>query len=130
MEKDFDGWGEQKKKLDARDGAVFFHEREIWWCSLGINIGFEQDGKNDLYERPVLVVKKFNRSLLWTLPLTRSDKRNQYYFPITVGEDDSVVILSQLRLVSSKRLQRRMHKLPKEQFKKILDSIQRFFPNV
>lgn len=128
MEKNFDGWNEQKKKLHNRDGEVFFHEREVWWCSLGVNIGFEQDGKNELYERPVLIIKKFSRSLLWILPLTRSDKKNQYYLPITVGEENSVVILSQLRLISSKRLQRHMHKLPNEQFKQIISAVQQFFP--
>jgi len=126
--KDFDRWNEQKKKLHARGSGIFFHEREIWWCSLGVNVGYEQDGKNDLYERPVLVVKKFNRDVLWALPLTRSDKKNRYYFPVTVGEQGSAVVLSQLRLVSSKRLQRHLHKLPKGQFKKILTAVQQFFP--
>ncbi len=32
------------------------------WCSIGINVGDEEDGKNELYERPVLVIKKFNAS--------------------------------------------------------------------
>ncbi len=83
-----------------------------------MNIGFEQDGTNDLFERPVLVIKKFNRDVLWILPLTRSDKKNRYYVPISVGDKNSMVILSQLRLISAKRLQRYMHKLPKGQFKR------------
>ncbi|OGG53822.1 hypothetical protein A3H16_03565 [Candidatus Kaiserbacteria bacterium RIFCSPLOWO2_12_FULL_53_8] len=130
MQKDFDKWNEEKKKLHNRESGVFFHEREIWWCSLGVNVGFEQDGTNDLFERPVLVVKKFNRDVLWVLPLTRSDKKNRYYLPVTIGEENSVVILSQLRLISSKRLQRYMHKLPQGQFKQIIRLVQQFFPRV
>ena len=38
--KDFDRWNEQKKKLHDGEREVLFHEREIWWCSLGVNIGF------------------------------------------------------------------------------------------
>ncbi|MDO8562101.1 MAG: type II toxin-antitoxin system PemK/MazF family toxin [bacterium] len=126
--KDFDVWNEWKKKLHASERYVLFHEREIWWCSLGLNIGFEQDGTNDLFERPVLIVKKFNRDVLWVLPLTRSGKKNRYYVPITVGDANSAVILSQLRLISSRRLQRYMHKLPKGQFKRIVQFVQQFFP--
>jgi mRNA interferase MazF len=128
MDKDFDGWNEQKKQIHARNDGIYFHEREVWWCSLGVNIGFEQDGKNELFERPVLVVKKFNREVLWAVPLTRTDKRNVYYFPVSVGEQNSAVVLSQLRLISSKRLQRRMHKLPKGQFKRVVKALQQFFP--
>ena len=24
---------------------IFFREKEVWWIALGVNIGFEQDGK-------------------------------------------------------------------------------------
>ncbi len=126
--KNFDSWSEQKKKLHAREREVFFHEREIWWCSLGVNIGFEQDGTNELFERPVLIIKKFNRDVLWVLPLTRTDKKNRYYMSITVGDNNSVVILSQFRLISAKRLQRYMHKIPKGQLKKIVAGVRQFFP--
>ena len=128
VEKDYREWHNAKSKLNNVEGTALFHEREIWWCTLGVNIGYEQDGTNELFERPILIVKKFNRDVLWTLPLTRTDKKNRYYFPITIGEKNSAVILSQLRLISSKRLQRRMHKLSREQFKKIVAGVQQFFP--
>jgi len=128
MAKDFDRWNERKKKLQANEAERFFHEREIWWCSLGVNIGYEQDGTNELFERPVLVVKKFNRDILWILSLTRTVKENRYYVPISVGDEGSAVILSQMRLVSAKRLQRRMAKLPKGQFKKVVKLVQQILP--
>ncbi len=130
MEKDFDTWNGVKQHIHANGGDKFFHEREVWWCSLGVNVGFEQDGKHELFERPVLVIKKFNRHVLWVLPLTSSDKDNMYHYRITSGETGSVVILSQLRLISSKRLQRLMFKLPKGQFAEIVSAVQRFFPCV
>jgi len=128
MKKEFDAWNEKKKVVHDRESVPFFHEREVWWCTIGLNVGYEQDG-GDKFERPILVVKKFNRDVLWVLPLTTSDKRNQYYFPIS-GKEGSAVILSQLRLVSSKRLERLMYKLPKGQFKQILAQVQQFFPKV
>ncbi|MFA5871014.1 MAG: hypothetical protein WC842_03995 [Candidatus Paceibacterota bacterium] len=55
--KDFDSWNIQKKKINTREKVIFCNIREIWWCSLGVNIGSEEDGKNELFERPVLILK-------------------------------------------------------------------------
>ena len=62
IQKDFDKWNEKKKQIDAKGCGPFFHEREIWWSSLGFNVGFEQDGKGEKFGRPVLVFKQENYS--------------------------------------------------------------------
>ena len=109
--KDFDLWNEEKKKLDSAKQNIFFHEREIWWCSIGLNIGDEQDGKNELFERPVLIIRKFNDRLAWVLPLTTKLKEGKYHHKIVHDDIEFVVILSQLRLVSIKRFHRRIRKI-------------------
>lgn len=44
--KDFDIWNNQKKEIEKIDHTeITFSEREIWWVSLGKNIGDEEDGK-------------------------------------------------------------------------------------
>jgi hypothetical protein len=53
MQKDFPGWHRQKEQLHAQHQTPTFQEREIWWCSVGVNIGHEMDGKNQFYNRPV-----------------------------------------------------------------------------
>jgi mRNA interferase MazF len=57
MEKDFDGWNGRKKTLNGAEGTALFHEREVWWCALGVNIGFEQDGRGGDFERPAIILK-------------------------------------------------------------------------
>jgi len=127
--KDFDKWNELKKKLHIREEKILFHEREIWWCSLGENIGFEENGKNEMFERPILVLRKFNKYILWVLPLTRSKKDGDFYYRITQGEEnDSVVILSQIRLISSKRLLRKMRMMKGSEFEDIKDKVKKFLP--
>ncbi|MDO8183558.1 MAG: hypothetical protein Q7T49_01050 [bacterium] len=37
MEKDFTNWFQNKKKIDAEEKPPFYHEREVWWCALGVN---------------------------------------------------------------------------------------------
>ena len=43
MDKDFDKWNIEKKNLDERliNKNSFFYPREVWWCSIGINVGVE-----------------------------------------------------------------------------------------
>lgn len=106
-------WTKLKIRIHLFDKKIFFKEREIWWCALGKNIGFEQDGKNDMFERPILVLKKFNHYLLWGLPLTSQDKtkNSTYYISTFYNQERSFIILSQLRLISSKRLLRKIRTL-------------------
>ncbi len=105
MQKDFDGWNTIKKNVDEHAHAPLYHEGEVRWCRLGTNIGFEQDGTGDGRSRPVLIVKRFSREVCWVVPLTTSQKKNPYHFSIgMVGERDAFVIISQLRLVDTRRL--------------------------
>jgi mRNA interferase MazF len=113
MEKDFDKWNEKKKSIHTRKKQVLFNEREVWWCSLGVNVGFEMDGKNELFERPVLVLRKFSKLSLLVLPLTSREKEGKYYYTLPEHKGiTSRVILSQFRLISSKRLIRKVRKIP------------------
>lgn len=125
MKKDFDGWNKRKKQLHNQTPAFFYYEREIWWCSLGVNIGNEQDGVNELFERPVLILKKFNSQILWIIPLTTSDKSSYFYFK---SKDFSSVILSQIRLISSRRLLRKIGTINYEDFREIIRKVKKIFP--
>jgi hypothetical protein len=62
------------------DQRAYFYDREIWWASLGSNIGYEEDGKNRRFERPVLVLKRFNHNMLWALPMTSQARSSEYFY--------------------------------------------------
>ncbi len=81
--KDFHGWHMLKQNLDNRQGASIptIKEREIWWCSIGVNVGDEEDGHNELYNRPVLIVRKFNARIFWGVAMTTQMKDDPCYFP-------------------------------------------------
>jgi hypothetical protein len=62
VQKDFDAWNTEKKSIHANEDYLpLYHEREIRWCSLGQNVGFEQDGTGERHARPVLILKGFSR---------------------------------------------------------------------
>ncbi|MFA7308725.1 MAG: type II toxin-antitoxin system PemK/MazF family toxin [Patescibacteria group bacterium] len=119
MHKDFDTWNNRKKDIQTSEFVAYVHEREIWWCSLGINIGYEQDGKNDLFERPVLILKKFNRSVVMVVPLTSKVKEDKFHYIFEHDGKQFAVILSQLRLISTKRLTRKIRKINEDLFEDI-----------
>jgi mRNA interferase MazF len=123
MNRDFDRWNINKKIINEKQFRGFVKEREIWWCSLGVNIGDEEDGKNQLFERPVLVIKKFNQDIVLAVPLTTKTKDNKYYYSFTHNNINFAVILSQLRLISTKRLTRKIRKIDNILFKLIIDQI-------
>lgn len=127
MQKDFDSWNNKKKEINniLKPSDFYFHEREKWWCSIGVNVGYEQDGKNDNFERPVLVLRKFNKETVLIVPLTSVTKKNKYHYKLNTG--DSFVILSQIRLISSKRLLRRIEKIGEKEFNEIIDKIKNLF---
>ena len=124
--KDFDKWNTEKKAVDEKvvNRDLFFYAREIWWCSAGLNIGVEADGKNDNFERPMLIVKKFNSDMVWVLPLTTKEKDNKYYFKLDYDSMKSWVILSQIKTISTKRLLRKVGSIPEKDFEEIIEKIQ------
>lgn len=124
MEKDFDKWNEKKKKIHDRVDAPFFHTREIWWCSLGVNIGFEEDGSGEEYYRPVLILKGISRQTCFVIPLTASTKDHLLRPSIGMIEGkDARALLSQTRIIDAKRLIRKMMYLEEEIFEKIRKAV-------
>ena len=118
--KDFAGWHQHVLHINSYIFKGYFHEKEIWWCSLGVNIGSEQDGKNASFERPVLIIKRINNDLLWILPLSTKLSNNYYRINTRNTGHESQINISQIRAVSSKRLLRKISKIDNAQFIKII----------
>jgi mRNA interferase MazF len=124
MEKDFDAWSAYKKELHQKEHYPTFKEREVWWCYVGANIGHEIDGPGQDFLRPVLILRRFNEHVAWVLPLTRTKKGKPFYHVLrTARLADSRVVLSQLRLVSSKRLRSLMARVSPLEFREIKDEL-------
>jgi mRNA interferase MazF len=109
--KNYEKWHLVKSKIESLDKKELFREREIWWCSIWENIGFEQDGKNEQFERPVLVLKKFSHDVFLGIPMTSTQKEHPLYFPYQLNDTSGSFILSQARILSVKRLQRKITSL-------------------
>lgn len=140
MSKNHDGWNIRKKQLETRKETPQFNEGDIWWCHLGHNIGHEQDGKEGKekkFDRPVLVVKRFSAGMFWGVALTtqRPDFTKpsaRFYHQISYDGlkegKESYVILSQLRVLSSKRLITREGTPSPKQLQIVIDKLKNLLP--
>jgi mRNA interferase MazF len=122
MKKDFDKWNEFQKSIDAKieENRLFFAEGDIWWVHLGLNIGFESNGKDDEFIRPVIILKKHNKYTFLALPLTTASKTNKYKMSVGVVDGKKAFAnLSQIRNLDSKRLINKVGHLESKLFLKI-----------
>ena len=124
MPKDFQLWHNRKSSINESNPRVFFHERDVWWCSLGHNIGSEEDGKGNDFGRPVVIFRKFNNRTFWAIPLTTLKKENRLNVRISIGDiTDRYAIIQQMRLMDAKRLYQYMGMADKESFEQIIETV-------
>jgi mRNA-degrading endonuclease toxin of MazEF toxin-antitoxin module len=134
---EFVKWVKVKVRIHISDSSkIFFREREIWWASVGLNVGSEQNGKDEEFQRPVLVLKKFGQYIFWAIPLTSKKKDNGYRFEIKYTEHyeniagelinegkEGIIVLNQLKTMSIKRLIRKMGIMSEEDFNIVREKI-------
>ena len=116
MRNDYDDWNMVKQHLQASEGEILFREGEVWWCHIGLNLGYELYGKGDKFWRPVVILQKHNRHTFLGLPMGSTVKENKFYYPLHVRGREGCVRFDQARVLSAKRLANRMIKLPSHQF--------------
>jgi mRNA interferase MazF len=122
MFKDFDNWNIYKKQLETRN-LLYCNTREIWWCSLGINVGAETCGKNDLFERPVLVLRVYNKRSILIAPLTSKPRNDQFHVKVSYENREGWVILSHARTISPKRFQRKFARIDEKQYEIVMKGL-------
>lgn len=110
MSKKFDEWNEVKQKVEKKEKISIPKEREVYWASIGENIGFEQNGKSELFTRPVLVLKRFTKNMFFGIPL---------FYDFELDGEKSNALLVQARLYDTKRLEKKIGMISKEDFQNL-----------
>jgi mRNA interferase MazF len=122
-----------KKKIrhhsDRKSKNFYFREKEIWWAALGQNIGYEANGKHELFERPVLILKKYSGGMCFVLPCTTKIKTPNpwYQYSLVIDGTPSAVNLSQGRSISTKRLLRKIETADTEVYNNIIEKFSEQF---
>jgi quercetin dioxygenase-like cupin family protein/mRNA-degrading endonuclease toxin of MazEF toxin-antitoxin module len=103
MNKDFNKWNSLKQRIDQKE-VIRFKQGEIYFMSIGQNIGHEAYGKNDLYLRPVLVYRKLSKQTFIGIPLSSKQKNGTYFYTFRYTEKTlSTALLNQIRVFDIKR---------------------------
>ena len=102
---------------------LIINEYQVFWCSLGENVGDEENGKGYIFRRPVLIFKKFNNNLFWGIPMSTKNKDNKYYVKVLLKGIEQSAMISQLRVLDSKRLDQYIGYVSKADFIKIQNRI-------
>lgn len=129
--KDYHNWNKLKNILDMVEIDLPFTEGQIWWASLGVNIGIEIDGKGENLERPVIIVRKINKKHAWIVPITQSGIFKTgihvpiYHPSLSIA---SKAIITQFRTISSKRLLSKIGIISTKQFHEIVRAIKITLP--
>jgi mRNA interferase MazF len=120
-------WIKKKFWLTNLTRNMQVKEGEVYWCSLGLNVGDEENGKGKDFRRPVLVLRKFNNSIFIGVPLTTKNKENKYYTKILLKDNEVSAIISQLRVLDVKRLDEKIGYVPKLDFQKVKQTVKDLF---
>lgn len=123
MAKNFDRWNEIKKQTDGEEPRLYT-VRETWWCRLGVNVGSEQDGNGTLFLRPVVIARAFGANTCLVVPLTASPRKHRLRVPVgKVKDKDASALISQIRVIDTRRLVEKIGFLDKERFADIRKAV-------
>jgi len=133
-QKKFTEWGKEKENIHNKKNEEFYvNTREIWYVKMGVNIGFESDGKGE-FVRPVLVLKKIG-NLFLTLALTSKGKDEHFLYHqlkeasflegYDAKKNSSYAILSQIKVMDKKRFEDRMGYVSKMEFNEVQKKLKR-----
>lgn len=111
-EKHFEEWIQLKEKLHSKGKAPRIRQGEVWWCSLGENVGVEINGKSARFTRPVLIMKKLSRYGFMGIPLTSQPKTGSWYASFDFLGKTEYAAVCQARVMSVSRLHSKMGELP------------------
>ena len=124
-DKDYKLWMPVKSSINNElNRPIGFKRREIWIANIGENIGFEEDGKGARFVRPVLIIRTYGKNMCYIVPLSTTHKRGRFYLPIEghTGKE-SVVLLSQARIIDSARLRRKIGFIDEDSFEIVKEKL-------
>lgn len=117
--KKFDEWNSIKKGLDTKLKIVIPKEREVYWASIGENVGYEQNGKGNIFSRPVLIIKRFSKNMFFGVPLSTKTRKGSFFYNFRFLDETSNALIVQGRLFDTRRLENRLGMIDKVDFENI-----------
>ncbi|MDO4978865.1 MAG: type II toxin-antitoxin system PemK/MazF family toxin [Candidatus Saccharibacteria bacterium] len=102
--KNFQKWMRLKENIHNKNNRRSIKEGQIWWISVGENVGVEINGKSDKFSRPVIIYKKLSNMGFMGIPLTSQYHDGSWYVSFEFNNKQEYAALSQARTFSVARL--------------------------
>ncbi|MCX6822488.1 MAG: type II toxin-antitoxin system PemK/MazF family toxin [candidate division SR1 bacterium] len=127
----FDGWNQAKQHIHFHGATgdrnqFYINAKEVRYVKLGINVGYEQDGKSE-FKRAILVIKKLG-NLFLILPMTTKEKDNSYHYKLgTFRGRMSWIILSQIKTIDRNRFIEKIGEISYKELKNIKKNLSSYY---
>lgn len=125
--KEFKEWIIVKENVHVVGRTPDIREGEIWWCAIGENVGIEINGKNEVFSRPVLIMKKLSRYGFLGVPLTSQEHIGSWYVSFKFKEKMQFASLAQIRVLSVSRLYKKMGMVPDSDLQTVKDGFKKLY---
>lgn len=110
--KRFFEWICLKERLHGKlSKAPYVNEGEIWWASIGENVGSEINGKSKLFSRPVIIFRKLAHGFYFVIPTTTQNRSGNWYVVFIQGGEARAACLHQARSIDYRRLYSKLGEL-------------------
>lgn len=126
--KEFLKWIGLKEKIHFHKGKPpHVNEGDLWWISIGENVGTEINGKSNLFSRPVIIFKKLSREMYFVVPTTSKHREGSWYVTISHKNVVSVACLHQARSIDFRRLSSKIGSLDEKCFLDVRSGFTRLY---
>jgi mRNA interferase MazF len=95
---------------------------DIWWASVGENVGSEINGKSKLFSRPVIIFKKLAHGFYFVIPTTTKP-----YVPFRQADRRMIASLHQARAIDHRRLSTKLGQLDDSDFDRVRDGFWKLY---
>ena len=121
-------WVGLKEKLsETNHRPPHVSERDMWWASVGENIGSEMNGKSERFSRPVLIMRKLAHGFYLVAPTTTQPRDGTWYVHVRLSDQDEFVCLNQVRTIDYRRLHSKLGQIDTDNFKTVKDGFLRLY---
>jgi mRNA interferase MazF len=121
-------WIGLKEKLhETNHRPPLVSERDMWWASVGENVGSEMNGKSGRFSRPVLILKKLAHGFYLVAPTTTQPRDGTWYVHVRLSDQDEFVCLNQMKTIDYRRLHSKLGQIDTDNFKKVKDGFLRLY---
>jgi mRNA interferase MazF len=126
MLKRFLEWIALKQDLhNSKHKPPHVSEGDIWWASIGENVGSEINGKSGLFSRPVVVLRKLSHGFYFVVPTTTQQRIGSWFVAFRQNEKIMSACLHQARSIDYRRLSSKLGTIDDEDFMRVKDGFRR-----